>query len=544
MANKPHGRRPPEKTWASWSWGPPLNLRNGNIRRLVLGEESKSIEIGIVGENSIKNILEQLNIQMSENLLDVVLHAVSSPESRNAVIGMLVHDKYCIYYNVWNITLRGLYTKYLPNVEYVEPNYIEITPYTMHCASLIPDDNVREYLIDNISSVIQISKESLLLDIDNRLREINFDLTPLCILPQRLIPSTSLAKATLLTKLMNFPPLYDFYKFYLLYHKTTKAVFEALGDVFSHGASVSEFKSTFCLGSSFFSISQQTFNKIDLNDLKNIDYFENEADKIDHIIKHSNDLIELNKPVICASCGTTHVIQNLPPEATTYIMCLQERTLATKIGLYYFEEFQASQRENLENFFKLFFSTINDVEDPKCLILIEGESENTSLPILGFKARKLLKPAGIKVHNSGSKEQLLLDFKKYKRELPHLKLVVLLDSDAVKEADDIKRMIRGKKANYEMFCIEKGTFEDLFDLNASVQILNKLYPEGEAICISDFDQDKEFLANACKVLYQKKKATFDKVNFAKTMSFSLTKETIPPIITAVIDKALQFASTD
>jgi len=503
----------------------------------------KSLEIdGIIGEKNIKQILQRLNIFMFEDLLDVVLRSCSSPESRSTITEMFVHDKYCIYHNIWHMTVRHMYERYLPGTEYTPTNYIEITPYTLYCAGIRTDSNHADYLIRNLTNVLKITEEELLLDIDNKLKEINFDLTPLDVLPQRLIPTTTLEKATLLTKFMNFPPLYDLYNFYQLYHKTIQTTFEALGDIFSNGASVSKFRTTACLWASFFHFSQSTFDKIDFHKISELDYFKSETDKINHVLGHSNNLIKLKKPVVCSSCGTPHVIENLPIETTMYIMCLHEYTLARKIGFQYFDEFQESQLENIQTYFQTFFSTINDVDDPKCLILVEGESENTSLPIIGFKARKLLKHDGIKVHNSCSKEQLLIDFQKYKRELPHMKLVVLLDSDAIKEMDTIKRMIKGKKDRYELFCIGKGTFEDLFDLCDSVKILNKLYPDAEEIFLSDFDKNKDFLSNIKRILYQKKKATFDKVIFAKEISFSLTSETIPIVIQSLIDKSIQLAN--
>jgi len=129
-----------------------------------------------------------------------------------------------------------------------------------------------------------------------------------------------------------------------------------------------------------------------------------------------------------------------------------------------------------------------------------------------------------------------------KSKYPERKIVCFLDSDAVKERDDINRVISKEQNKYRMVFIENGTFEDLFDLSYSVEILNYLYTEGVDILTSDFDPSKDFLSNVKKILYHKKKATFDKVLFAQTIALRIHTDAIPKQINEVLNIVKDFSS--
>ncbi|MBS1596067.1 MAG: hypothetical protein JST90_17275 [Bacteroidetes bacterium] len=174
------------------------------------------------------------------------------------------------------------------------------------------------------------------------------------------------------------------------------------------------------------------------------------------------------------------------------------------------------------------------------MILVEGESEEISLPILGFRKRFILSQRKIQVYNSKSKQKLKEDFFSLKAKYPSLKIVCILDDDAVTEKNDIERVIEGHKDQYNLVFIPKGTFEDLFDLPSSIVILNELYPEGDEIVLADFDMAKTFLKNIKSILYTKKKATFDKVAFARRMAFQMDIEKLPPEIQAIFDLVKDF----
>jgi hypothetical protein len=112
-------------------------------------------------------------------------------------------------------------------------------------------------------------------------------------------------------------------------------------------------------------------------------------------------------------------------------------------------------------------------------------------------------------------------------------MVCLLDADAQKEKEDIQRIIKDHQDKYRLVFIEKGTFEDLFDIDESIEILNEMYPEGDLITIEDFDQSKDFLPNVQRFLFIKKKAKFDKVLFAKKISLKMNIEKLPKEIAEI-----------
>ena len=147
---------------------------------------------------------------------------------------------------------------------------------------------------------------------------------------------------------------------------------------------------------------------------------------------------------------------------------------------------------------------------------------------------------GIQVYNSQSKEKLANDFRNFKKKYPKRKMICLLDSDAVKERDDIQRIIKNNQNKYKLVFIEKGTFEDIFDIKSSVQVLNEMYPEGTPIELTDFDLTKDFLTNMNKVIHEKKKAKFDKVQFARNISFKIDIDKCPKEINEIIDTAKLF----
>ncbi|HBW2483671.1 TPA: hypothetical protein MEN80_005812, partial [Klebsiella pneumoniae] len=133
--------------------------------------------------------------------------------------------------------------------------------------------------------------------------------------------------------------------------------------------------------------------------------------------------------------------------------------------------------EEINNFEK----TINSANRPDCLILVEGESEEIFIPIIALRADINLKAKKIKVYNCKSKQKVLSDFLSFKEKYPDLKMVCLLDSDAVKEKEEIQRIITDKLDKYRLIYIAHGAFEDLFDLETSLTVLNALHPNGEDI---------------------------------------------------------------
>ena len=67
-----------------------------------------------------------------------------------------------------------------------------------------------------------------------------------------------------------------------------------------------------------------------------------------------------------------------------------------------------------------------------------------------------------------------------------------------------------------------------------------MYPEGTPIELTDFDLTKDFLTNMNKVIHEKKKAKFNKVQFARNISFKIDIDKCPKEINEIIDTAKLF----
>ncbi|AYO64073.1 hypothetical protein C5P03_15565 [Aeromonas salmonicida subsp. salmonicida 01-B526] len=148
------------------------------------------------------------------------------------------------------------------------------------------------------------------------------------------------------------------------------------------------------------------------------------------------------------------------------------------------------------------------------MILVEGESEEIFIPIIAFRLAADFKGKKIKIYNSKSKQKLLSDFLSFKEKYPKLKIVCLLDSDAKKEKNDIERVISNNLHKYRLIYIKKGAFEDAFDIDTSISVINEMYPLGSLIVKEDIDQTKDF---------------------AKKIAFCIGIDKIPSEIQEIID---------
>lgn len=303
---------------------------------------------------------------------------------------------------------------------------------------------------------------------------------------------------------------------------------------------VPTFGSSESLHQSWFHINHKVFKKYGLST------FEKHPGLSDHKTDFENihKTVELNKDnfrdtITCPCCGEPQEI-TLPKEVLEYKYLLENQVLSTKIGLLYLDEYIENFKISLSEKYYGFLPNINCVDNPDCVILVEGESEESAIPILAFRKRFILSESKIQVYNSKSKEKLAADFLSMKANYPNRKIICLLDADAQKEGRDIQRIVNEHKDKYRLVFIENGTFEDIFDLDCSIEILNELYPEGEKIIKSDFNTSKSFLSSINGIMFHKKKAKFDKVLFAKTISLRIDIEKLPEEIDTILKIAKDF----
>lgn len=461
---------------------------------------------------------------------------------------ILLSDLFYVGRNIWKSTLELLYERYLPEEKYEFKWKIEVTPYTIMLCNLT----------EEIHDDREVSLLKKLLSIDSEYIENNYnkviDDIGLCklglpngiadVLPDNLLPKEKNKQLSLLFRLMNFPPLGELALFHYLYNASIINKAEKLSVAFDSfdREKMPSFNPPQSLFLSYFHIDHSIFQQLGLNGFEQIPSLHKYKSEFENIKKLSiiDSRERLQDKYICPCCGIEQDFE-LPIDFFQYKNLIKNQELSREIGLIYFEEFLSNFKSTLSSSFKTILPSINIVDNPKCLILVEGESEEVAIPLLALKMGVVLSQNNIQVYNSKSKEKLCSDFFSFKEKYPGRKMVCLLDSDAEKERINIERVIKGHKDKYHLVFIERGTFEDLFELNESIKVINELYPDGDSIMVSDFSSQHDFVQNIKKALHFKKKATFDKVLFAKMISFTTDKEHIPKKISETIDMAIKFA---
>ncbi|MFD2451514.1 TOPRIM nucleotidyl transferase/hydrolase domain-containing protein [Ideonella paludis] len=328
------------------------------------------------------------------------------------------------------------------------------------------------------------------------------------------------------------------------YGSYTKQKIESLS-FFSPGNNLSktvDFKLQGPLADSFFDISHKIFQKYGLDNIESNEQFSTYRDEFASIRKAAKEFkAQLKDKFICSCCGEEQEI-NLPEEVAQFKFLIESRKLSREIGLLYIDDYILDYKERIANMLSKLTEHINAAEHPKCLILVEGESEEVFIPIIALRCGFNLYSHEVKVYNSKSKQKLESDFMSFKSKYPKLKMICMLDSDATRERDGLNRIIKNNREKYHLTYISKGCFEDLFNLEDSIHILNELYPEGELISIADFEKGKDFMANVKKILHLKKNAQFDKVKFARKMAFLIKATNIPKEIGEVLKAAEKFTA--
>ncbi|MDO7173872.1 hypothetical protein [Mariniflexile sp. AS56] len=508
----------------------------GGYMGLIKGSLNR---IAVFGHDTILNNIVRLLVKIPD---------ATSEKDINADEVLIVTDKFYLFKNMWKPILEILYEKYLPAINYEFNWTVEATPYTLTICELTKADEENDEL-QHLMNLASLTDDDIEHNFSKIVKDLGFDKMNLdnhleVRLSKRTLPISNKEKLKLLFRLMNFPPLQEITLFYRRYveklnreHKELGAGFSTFEEVKMPKIGMSE-----SLHYSYFQIDHEVFKKYGLKGFSKhseLKQFSNEFDQITKVAKSRKN--ELKDDMICPCCGKKQTI-NLPEELLQYKLLLENTKLAERIGLVYFDEFVEDFKTAISKRFGSFLPNLNVVNDPKIIILVEGESEEISIPILAFRRRFVLSHNEIQVYNSKSKQKLKEDFFNMRSKYPERKIICFLDSDAIKERDDINRVVQNEQNKYRMIFIEKGTFEDLFDLKYSVEILNYLYTEGVDVLVSDFDPTKDFLTNISRILYVKKKAVFDKVLFARTISLKMDIEYIPEKINEVLQIVKDFST--
>lgn len=493
----------------------------------------------------IKGSLDRIMLFNHDNMMDemVGLHIKADPPEAR----LITPDKFYVYKSLWQAILETLYENYLPNFEYSFNWKLEATAYTLLLCKLLPNEYTDELIyFQKLTGITSTEIEGNFNDTIGKMYLPALELPNglVGIIPDELIPAAGTEHLNLLFRLMNFPPLTELTWFFLRYQNKLKTELSSLSTAFTgiDNNALPNYGLSEPLHLSYFQISHEVFKKYGIAGFKSnpkLNAYTIELEKIEQ--RAAEERTNYKDTFICSCCGREQAI-TLPEEILAYKFLLENRALCSVVALNYLPDIVEDYMQNLADKYVSFLPNINNVDNPDCLILVEGESEEAALPILAFRKRFILAARKIQVYNSKSKQKLAEDFLNFKNKYPKRKIICLLDADAVKEKNDIARVIRDHNNKYFMAFIEKGTFEDIFDLETSIAVINDMYPEGNKITLDDFDPQKEFLSNINRILFDKKKAKFDKVKFARLVSIKIDIERLPQVILDIFNKAELFTN--
>lgn len=487
--------------------------------------------------DTILNYLVRFHININTGDTEEKLHADEA---------LIITDKFYVFKLLWKAILETLYSKYLPHVAYSFQWQIEATPYTLMMCEFTKD-YAEDKDMEKLKELLKVSDEQIETGYDKIVNDLGLAKIGLGnglseLLPPSLIPPTKKEQLQLLFRLMSFPPLGELALFHNHYNAFIKEQAEQLSSAFPgiNADKIPSFGMPEALHCSYFHVHHETFKKYGLSGFESNPLLQKYKDEFDAIRRLAiANAGRFDGSLICSCCGEKQTIK-LPEEILHYKYLLENLNLAKKVGLAYYGDYVEDYKKNISEKMYSFIPNINKVDNPVCIILVEGESEEWAIPILAFRKRFILSQSNIQVYNSKSKEKLAADFFSFRANYPNRKIICLLDADAKKEREDLERVINNHKDKYRLVFIENGTFEDIFDLDISIEVLNELYPDGDPITKSDFVADKDFLTNMKRVMFQKKKAQFDKVLFAKTIALRMDIDKLPKEIEEILSIAEDF----
>lgn len=459
---------------------------------------------------------------------------------------VLVTDKFYLYRKLWQALLERLYSKYLPEYEYVFNWNIEVTPYTLlQCEIFSGVICASEF--GGIEKILGVSYEEINSNYRYLLDVMGFSSLGLAdglndILPDNLIPQSRCDQLNYLFRFMNFPPLEELAVFFMAYGAYTTKQISQLASVFP-GINPPKnigFELKGVIAGAYNNIDHSTFQREKLEGLEAILKGKGFEKNFLEIRRLAADAKATQfDSLVCPCCGESQKIE-MPEEISQFALLIQDRPLSRLVGLLFFEDYRAGYIARFREFLSRAKQELNAVDHPSCLILVEGESEEVALPLIATKLGLILTERRIKVFNCKSKQKVYSYFLEFSSKFPKTKIICLLDSDAEKERKDIARIIENKRDRYHLVYIQKGCFEDMFDVSSAVQVLNEIYPGDSSIEVSDFDGLKNFSDNVKRVLHEKRGARLDKVRFAEKISLKISVDSVPKQILEIFEVATKF----
>ncbi len=425
------------------------------------------------------------------------------------------------YHLLWKNTIIDMYDTELPysDIKPIVNINIELTPFSIITAELSMIDYIeamamtesdKSYCLNSINNINEIESSSW-----NDERKINFMMTIF------LMPPLSL--------------LGNFYRQAYEYH--CQKSYDILRIVQNMPVNNLPYKTNLGLKLATNFVDQKTYEKYGgMIGIINNPKFHNLKNRLLKIKDECAESAILPYTRRCPHCGKEHSITVNQNDIFWARLKMLHSDVEKELGLLLLDEYREMFKEKFETVIQKRYNILNNVENPKCYILVEGDTEELAIPYMAIKYGKPLSSNSIKVWNSKTKQKVLMDFEKIMKNSPDIKMCVLLDGDAKKEIDHIQRMTKEKLDRYAIYHITgNGTFEDIIDIDISIMALNKIYGDNK-FSKSDFEANKNFLNQVEKKLHSDcTLGKFDKIEFIKVVLQLMDKEHIPEIIKKVID---------
>jgi len=463
--------------------------------------------------------LQRVALGHFDGLMDDVLKLFLENPPFEELAGAPLRERFEIYQALWNRALTVLHAAYLsgekqPQAEWARP---EVTLQTvLLCRFLPPPKDTRKPHMDEMHPGV------------------------LEALPGELLPVNEVERAAFVARFHDFPPLRSLAWLYLRAVERYQRQWESLVDTFGVSAeeAVPRLVLPPALHETLFLFSPDLLRDHPLEQLIDHPSLQKHREALERLeAQTAKSTLTFEGTSVCACCGTPVTDVEAPPHLRAYRLVLNEPELADAIGFTYFAEVEAAFQQKFIDAMIRYTTSLNRVDHPECLLMVEGESEEVSLPILALRLGQPFAPKKIFVHNAGSKEKLETAFRDVRSKYPHQGVVMLLDSDAKREQRNIERITREQKNQYHLEFIQVGTYEDLFPRPLAIEILNQQYPEGEPLDAADFEEGRSFLDKVKLLLHSKKRAVFDKKRFAREMALKIQAEEIPKQLRDLIEKA-------
>lgn len=431
-----------------------------------------------------------------------------------------------MYHKVWKNTIDDLYATNIPQEKNKYEIGIELTPYTVCIAE---------------NNIIDFNKMFSLSAYDKQFCKETYNQ----LITENIFTSENDVKINFIACILIMPPLLAIDGFYeKAYQKFCGQAKSIINTVQNFPTLMPPYKRNLGLGLATNFLNQKTYEKYGEMDglIDNPLCLDIRASLL-YIKNECKEEMKTNQNSICPHCGQSHNVILYQKDLFYINLTLLYRDISAKLVLNMMQDYRDMFSAYYLDAIMFDSERLNYVENPKCYIIVEGDTEEKAIPYMALKYHKPLARKGIKVWNAHTKEKVLMEFENFKNNNPDAYICVLLDGDAKKQIGRIDEMIRGKKNKYLLYFIEDGTFEDIIEKDIAVQALNSIYGEG-TFCENDFKEKIPFVNQVRKKNHNNGISTAElpKIEFIKKVMELTNENNVPKMIQQIVDDCYNLVS--